>query len=59
MSAGSKTNPGGYSKDLEESECQFEIDDLRSAEEISKMLLRNGLDPVWKDWDRELHESVK
>lgn len=59
MSAGSKTNPGGYSKDLEESECQFEIDDLRDANEISEMLLQNGLDPVWKDWDRELHESEK
>lgn len=58
MSAGSKTNPGGYSKEMEEAECQFEIDDKRSAKEISQMLQQKGFDPVWKDWDRELHESV-
>lgn len=59
MSAGSKTNPGGYSKEMEEAECQFEIDDRRSAAEIAVMLSRQGFDPVWKDWDKELHEAAE
>lgn len=51
MSAGSKTNPGGYSVEPEALE-QFEIDDNRSPEEIAQMILNNGYEPVWKDWDR-------
>jgi 2-iminoacetate synthase len=30
---------------------QFKIFDERSAAEVSAMLRRKGLDPVWKDWD--------
>jgi len=50
MSAGSKTNPGGYSvtdKSLE----QFSISDERSPSEIALMLRSKGYEPVWKDWD--------
>ena len=51
MSAGSKTNPGGYSGDGD-SGRQFDIDDSRSPAEIAAMLIQHGLEPVWKDWDR-------
>ena len=50
MSAGSKTNPGGYSDEIESLE-QFSISDDRSPDEISSLLKAKGYDPVWKDWD--------
>lgn len=81
MSAGSHTEPGGYTGegtddihytvrgrrvDLNNdkkpnSACsaqsateQFEINDDRSPKEICNMLIKNGLDPVWKDWDQSI-----
>jgi 2-iminoacetate synthase len=51
MSAGSKTNPGGYAVAPESLE-QFEISDERSPAEISCMIQTQGYEPVWKDWDR-------
>lgn len=58
MSAGSKTNPGGYAVFPEkESLEQFEIDDKRSAQEIAQMLKKNGYEAVWKDWDMSLMNS--
>jgi 2-iminoacetate synthase len=51
ISAGSKTSPGGYSSPCE-SLRQFEIDDKRTPAQIAQMLNENGLQPVWKDWDR-------
>ena len=56
MSAGSKTNPGGYSVD-EESLEQFEISDERSPEAIAALITRTGYDPVWKDWDNTLWQT--
>jgi 2-iminoacetate synthase len=50
MSAGSRTNPGGYSSAPESLE-QFEIDDDRSPAEIAAYLRSVGYEPVWKDWD--------
>lgn len=50
MSAGSKTNPGGYVVDKESLE-QFETSDERSIEEIKKVIKHAGYDPVMKDWD--------
>ena len=50
FSAGSKTNPGGYSKQGESLE-QFSVHDDRSPEEIAKMIQSNGYEVVWKDWD--------
>ncbi|MDB2499373.1 2-iminoacetate synthase ThiH [bacterium] len=50
MSAGSKTNPGGYTVDPQTLE-QFEISDERSPAEVAAMLRQNGYEPVWKDWD--------
>ncbi len=49
MSAGSKTNPGGYSQ--ADSVGQFDVDDSRSPAQIAEMLKSKGLEPVWKDWD--------
>jgi len=53
ISAGSKTNPGGYAvatKSLE----QFEIDDKRPVHEFVEIIRQAGYDPVWKDWDSVL-----
>jgi 2-iminoacetate synthase len=58
MSAGSKTNPGGYVVDPQSLE-QFEISDERSAEEIAKVISDRGYEPVWKDWDRTFSQKSK
>lgn len=50
ISAGSKTNPGGYSGRTGAIE-QFEIDDNRSPAEVAAMIESQGFEPVWKDWD--------
>jgi len=50
MSAGSKTNPGGYVVDPQTLE-QFEISDERSPQAIASMLRAGGYEVVWKDWD--------
>lgn len=52
MSAGSKTEPGGYSTPRSAGE-QFAIEDTRPPEMVSDIIHNKGLDPVWKDWDRE------
>jgi 2-iminoacetate synthase len=73
MSAGSRTEPGGYTgqgtQNLHltikgrqtksncagaKAEGQFAIDDSRSPEEVSKALRKQGLEPVWKDWDASI-----
>lgn len=51
MSAGSRTNPGGYAVETE-SLKQFEIDDNRTPQEISGMIKMQGYEPVWKDWEK-------
>lgn len=48
MSAGSKTEPGGYSG-METGE-QFEIEDTRSVAEFSAALRARGMEPVFTDW---------
>lgn len=53
MSAGSKTNPGGYAS-FPESLEQFEISDDRSPAEVCDMIKENGYEVVWKDWDEAL-----
>lgn len=53
ISAGSKTNPGGYAVEPQSLE-QFEISDERSAKEISEIIRQQGYEVVWKDWDRVL-----
>ncbi|UCC99815.1 MAG: 2-iminoacetate synthase ThiH, partial [Phycisphaerales bacterium] len=50
MSAGSRTNPGGYSHPGD-STGQFEVNDNRSPADVAAMVRRQGFEPVWKDWD--------
>jgi 2-iminoacetate synthase len=50
MSAGSKTDPGGYTLGTE-AEGQFEIADQRSPEIVAEVIRQKGYEPVWKDWD--------
>jgi 2-iminoacetate synthase len=56
MSAGSKTNPGGYSGDVGAVE-QFAVDDSRSPAEVAAMIKAKGHDAVWKDWDTAFSEA--
>jgi 2-iminoacetate synthase len=56
ISAGSKTNPGGYAVDTESLE-QFEIDDTRSPQEFIKVISSQGYEPVFKDWDKTFSSS--
>ncbi len=51
ISAGSRTNPGGYTQGDSASE-QFAVSDSRSPAEVAAMLDQRGFEPVWKDWDR-------
>jgi 2-iminoacetate synthase len=53
MSAGSKTNPGGYSISRDSLE-QFEVTDKRTPAEIASMLQAKNLEPVWKDFDQSI-----
>lgn len=57
MSAGSKTNPGGYTVEPESLE-QFEISDERSPDEVASIIRRQGYEPVWKDWDLSLQQEA-
>ncbi len=50
MSAGSRTEPGGYTRP-DESDEQFAVEDRRPAAEVARSLLAGGIEPVWKDWD--------
>ena len=62
MSAGSRTEPGGYaSAEAEKNLEQFSISDERSPAEIAAMLAAAGYEPVWKDWDaaHDCHVSIK
>lgn len=51
MSAGSKTEPGGYVSTPDALE-QFHVSDERSPQEVAAEISALGYDPVWKDWDR-------
>lgn len=66
MSAGSSTEPGGYSH-FDESQWtptraqpgeQFHIADERPPQVVAAMLRGRGLDPVWKDHDLALTGPV-
>lgn len=50
MSAGSSTEPGGYTGD-NVAEAQFQVADERSPDEVAEMIRQKGYEPVWKDWD--------
>ena len=49
VSAGSHTEPGGYTHPNEATE-QFEIADLRGPEEVGSALRAMGYEPVWEEW---------
>ena len=51
ISAGSKTEPGGYTR-IHRSDSQFKIEDTRSSAEVADEIRHMGLEPVWKDWDK-------
>ncbi len=56
ISAGSKTNPGGYTGHKETAE-QFEVADTRSPQEMAQVIRSLGKEAVWKDWDAAFAES--
>ena len=51
MSAGSKTEPGGYASTPDALE-QFEVSDSRTPEDVANDIRRLGYEVVWKDWDK-------
>ena len=51
VSAGSKTDPGGYATYPQSLE-QFSVSDDRSPAEVAAALKSLGREVVWKDWDR-------
>lgn len=53
LSAGSKTEPGGYKVHPEALE-QFSTTDTRNPREVELAIVAKGYQPVWKDWDRSL-----
>lgn len=60
MSAGSKTEPGGYYSYPQTLE-QFHVSDERTAHEVEQALRSMGREPVWKDWDANfdaIHEKT-
>lgn len=50
MSAGSRTEPGGYTSTPEALE-QFTITDSRNPQAVAADIRAGGYEPVWKDWD--------
>ncbi len=50
MSAGSKTEPGGYAAFVKEL-AQFSVNDSRSAWELEAAIRQHGYEAIWKDWD--------
>lgn len=52
MSAGSKTDPGGYSGS--EADVQFDIEDRRSIHEVRQSLIQRNIEPVFLDWSNVL-----
>ena len=57
LSAGSKTDPGGYAvytKTLE----QFAVNDDRHPEDVLQAIKQQGYEVIWKDWDSSLEFRV-
>lgn len=57
ISAGSRTNPGGYAEGKRSLE-QFVIADERSPGQITEMIRMQGYEVVWKDWDRTFQDTA-
>lgn len=56
MSAGSKTDPGGYYTYPQSLE-QFHVSDERTPAEVFSRLRELGREPVWKDWDSSFDKT--
>lgn len=56
MSAGSSTQPGGYTEPGRAGE-QFELEDHRTPEQVAAALSALGYEPVFKDWEI-MHTSM-
>jgi 2-iminoacetate synthase len=57
MSAGSRTEPQGYTVPCEEG-AQFDVQDRRSPAEVAAVIRAAGYEPVWKDWDKALSRGA-
>lgn len=57
MSAGSKTDPGGYAHE-KHAEGQFEVADERPPAVVAQVIASKGYEPVWKDWDPVFLEAA-
>ncbi|MDR0365022.1 MAG: 2-iminoacetate synthase ThiH [Bacteroidales bacterium] len=55
MSAGSKTDPGGYAACVTGELEQFSVNDNRSPKEILEVVKSHHYEAVWKDWDQALN----
>ncbi len=51
MSAGSRTDPGGYTTSAQQL-AQFDIHDDRPPHAVAAAIRARGYEAVWKDWDR-------
>jgi len=51
MSAGSKTDPGGYYT-YPKSLAQFDVTDPRTPQQVADDIRAAGYEAVWKDWDK-------
>ncbi|WGE36544.1 2-iminoacetate synthase ThiH [Actinobacillus genomosp. 1] len=58
ISAGSKTQPGGYAEEDDKHLEQFSPDDERPPHIIAAELVKRGLQPVWKDWEPYLGRTL-
>lgn len=54
VSAGSKTQPGGYADHVTPELEQFAPHDGRTPQQVAAAISQAGLQPVWKDWDSYL-----
>lgn len=58
ISAGSKTQPGGYAEEDDKHLEQFSPDDEHPPQIIAAELVKRGLQPVWKDWEPYLGRTL-
>lgn len=59
VSAGSKTQPGGYADNVPPELEQFEPHDSRTPQQVAQAIGAAGLQPVWKDWDDYLGRATQ
>ena len=51
LSAGSRTDVGGYTKPETASTAQFDISDHRNVSQTIQAIRDKGFQPVFKDWE--------